>query len=57
MSKAPYLVSMMIGYISLSQEILWVRVFSFATENLPQSFSAVLTLYLLGIALGAIIGK
>jgi spermidine synthase len=45
------------GFLSLSQEILWVRIFSFANHSLPQAFASVLMIYLLGIALGAYIGK
>jgi spermidine synthase len=45
------------GFLSLSQEILWVRLFSFANYSLPQSFAFVLMVYLLGIAIGARIGK
>ncbi len=45
------------GFLSLSLEILWVRLFTFANHSLPQAFSFVLVFYLLGIALGAHIGK
>ncbi len=57
MSRFPLLLALSVGYISLSQEILWVRVFGFVNQGLPQAFAAVLALYLLGIALGANIGK
>jgi len=57
LKKFPLLLSLSIGYISLSQEILWIRVFGFTNQGLPQAFAAVLALYLLGIALGAMIGK
>ena len=46
-----------VGFLSLSQEILFVRVVSFAQGGTPAAFSLVLTLYLLGIAAGAAIGK
>jgi predicted membrane-bound spermidine synthase len=49
--------SLGIGFLSLSQEIAWVRVVSFAYGTLPHAFSFVLTNYLLGIAFGALIGK
>jgi spermidine synthase len=45
------------GLISLSQEILWVRLVGFAYGNPPQVFAFVLGLYLLGIAAGAHLGK
>lgn len=49
--------SLAIGFLSLSQEILWVRVVSFAYGTLPHAFSFVLVNYLIGIALGAAVGK
>ena len=49
--------SFSVGFLSLSQEILWVRLVSFATGGLPQAFGYVLGSFLVGIALGAIVGK
>lgn len=54
---AACLLSFFIGFLSLSIEILWVRIFSFANFSLPQAFAFVLTLYLVGIAIGSHIGK
>lgn len=45
------------GFLSLSLEILWIRVSSFTNHLLPQSFAFVLVFYLLGIALGAQLGR
>ncbi|WP_066455423.1 methyltransferase domain-containing protein [Castellaniella caeni] len=45
------------GFISLSEEIIWVRLISFAYESTPRAFAVVLTAFLVGIALGAIVGK
>jgi hypothetical protein len=53
----PWWLSFFIGFLSLSQEILWVRILGFAYGGLPQAFSFVLASYLLGIALGAAFGK
>lgn len=49
--------SFSIGFMSLGQEMLWFRIVSYEFSGTPQSFSFVLTLYLLGIAAGAILGK
>lgn len=49
--------SFSVGFLSLSQEILWVRLISFATGSLPQSFGFVLGSFLVGIAFGAVAGK
>lgn len=49
--------SFFVGFLSLSQEILFVRLISFAQGGTPPAFAIVLTLYLLGIALGAAVGK
>ncbi|OGA08044.1 MAG: hypothetical protein A3H33_11515 [Betaproteobacteria bacterium RIFCSPLOWO2_02_FULL_65_20] len=57
MNRAPHLLSFAAGFLSLSQEILWIRLFGFANESVPQALSFVLAAYLLGIALGARIGK
>jgi spermidine synthase len=42
------------GYISLSQEIIWIRVISYATGGKPDVFAHVLGFFLFGIAFGAI---
>lgn len=54
---AACLLAFMTGFLSLSLEILWIRLFGFANHSLPQAFAFVLIFYLLGIALGARIGK
>lgn len=53
----PWWLSFCVGFLSLSQEILFVRVISFAQGGTPPAFALVLTLYLLGIAGGAAVGK
>ena len=52
-----WILSMSVGFLSLSQEILWVRYAGFAYHAVPQAFSFVLAMYLLGIAAGAAAGK
>lgn len=52
-----HLLSFLMGFLSLSQEILWVRMASFIYAGAPQAFGIILALYLLGIALGAAWGK
>ena len=49
----PALLSFACGFASLSLEILWVRLYSFAHLSTPAAFGFVLMAYLLGIALGA----
>ena len=49
----PALLSFACGFASLSLEILWVRLYSFAKLSTPAAFGFVLMAYLLGIALGA----
>jgi len=53
----PWWLSFAIGFLSLSEEILWVRVMGFTYETMPPAFSFVLFCYLVGIALGAVLGK
>jgi spermidine synthase len=50
-------ISFVVGFLSLSQEIVWVRLVSFGHGGRPHSFSLVLTAFLLGIAVGALIGR
>ena len=52
-----YLLAFGVGFLSLSQEILFVRLVGFAFESTPESFAFVLVCFLLGIALGAHAGK
>lgn len=49
--------SFFIGFLSLGQEMLWFRIISYHFKGIPQSFAFVLTCYLLGISIGAYIGK
>lgn len=55
--RFPWWLSLMVGFLSLSQEILWVRLVSFNYRGIPHAFSLVLANYLIGIAIGAYIGK
>jgi spermidine synthase len=45
------------GFIALSYEILWIRVYSFATKGEPESFGFLLSAYLTGLALGALVAR
>lgn len=49
--------SAVVGFISLSQEILWMRVIGYATGGAPEVFGNVLGFFLVGIALGALLGR
>lgn len=57
MTRLAWFLSFSTGFISLSEEILWVRIVSFAFESTPRAFALVLTAFLGGIALGALCGK
>src|SRR6185436_14306925 len=46
-------VSFLAGYVALSYEILWYRVFSFASGGAAPTFALLLAAYLLGLAAGA----
>ena len=49
--------SLTVGFLSLSEEIVWVRVLGFAYQGQASAFAFVLTCYLVGIACGAAYGK
>mgnify|MGYP003948812963 FL=1 len=51
------LLAFLTGAISLSQEIIWVRVLSFATASRPETFAHTLGSFLIGIAIGAMVGR
>lgn len=57
MSRKAMLLSFLGGFLSLSIEVIWIRLFTFYTASIPQAFSFTLSLFLVGIALGAFIGK
>lgn len=56
-NQLAYLISFASGFLSLSLEILWMRIISFAAMSVPQAFSYTLALFLIGIAVGAHFGK
>lgn len=45
------------GFIALSYEITWIRVYSIGLKSLSSTFPLVLSMYLAGIALGSSVGK
>jgi MFS family permease len=45
------------GFIGLSYEILWYRLFAFAAGGTPQSFGLLLGFYLYGLAVGGVIAR
>lgn len=48
------LVTALAGYIALSYEMVWFRVFGFLTGGAPSSFGVMLGAYLAGVALGSL---
>lgn len=54
---AASLILAVLGYITLSQEILWYRLLGYMTANKPQVFGTMLSAYLMGIALGSMRAK
>jgi spermidine synthase len=45
------------GFVALSYEILWYRLFAFVTEGAPLAFGALLGAYLIGIAFGSFLSR
>ncbi len=52
-----YVLAFLVGFISLSQEILWVRAIGFSVAGMPQVFGHVLGFFLIGIALSSAFAK
>jgi spermidine synthase/MFS family permease len=48
---------MLVGYISLSQEILWYRLLGYLTGGRPQVFGMLLAAFLVGVAFGSLRAK
>ncbi|CAA6808679.1 MAG: Unknown protein [uncultured Campylobacterales bacterium] len=57
MKLMAFFISALVGFVSLSSEILWVRVISYSFFTLPQAFGLVLIIFLIGISLGSLYGK
>ncbi len=57
MASWAWALSLAVGFLSLSQEILWVRLLSFALQGASHAFALVLVLFLIGVAHGASVGK
>lgn len=55
--KVAIFLSFAVGFLSLSQEILWVRLLGFLSHGAPYILSIVISCFLLGIAVGAVWGK
>ncbi|QIM63244.1 hypothetical protein A1D29_08110 [Pasteurellaceae bacterium Orientalotternb1] len=57
MYKYAVLLSFLGGFLSLSIEVIWIRLFTFSSASIPQAFAFTLSIFLIGIAIGAFIGK
>jgi spermidine synthase len=55
--RMAFLSLMLVGYISLSQEILWYRLLGYLTGGKPQVFGMLLAAFLVGIAAGSLRAK
>lgn len=53
MMQAALIVSCLSGFVALSDELVWVRIMSYASSDRPSAFGVLLSMYLLGIAIGA----
>lgn len=51
------LLSFLGGFLSLSIEVIWIRLFTFSFASIPQAFAFTLSIFLIGIAIGSFIGK
>ena len=52
-----YTTSFLSGFLCLAIEIIWIRLISFTGMSAPHSFSYTLGMFLIGIALGALMGR
>ena len=52
--RLPLMLAALSGFVSLSYEILWARLFSFVSKGVAAAFGLLLGAYLLGLASGAL---
>ena len=52
-----YLLAAATGFVSLSQEIIWIKVVGSADHGRPETFAHALGFYLIGLAAGAFYGR
>jgi len=52
-----YVLAGVTGFLSISQETLWIKVIGSANDNRPETFAHALGFFLLGLALGALAGR
>lgn len=57
LSKQALFLSFASGFLSLSLEVIYIRLFGFYSGGLPQVFAFTLAMFLLAIAFGALYGK
>lgn len=57
MTKLAIILSFLSGFLSLALEVIWIRLFGFFSGGLPQVFAFTLAIFLLGIAIGSLVGK
>ena len=57
MKYLAWFIAFSMGYLSLSQEILWTRFIGFWLGGHPLAFSLVLCFFLAGVAVGSVFGK
>lgn len=57
MNKKAIALSFLGGFLSLSIEVIYIRILGFSLHSIPQAFSLTLAAFLLGIACGSLIGK
>lgn len=52
-----YVLAGVTGFLSISQETLWIKVIGSANDNRPETFAHALGFFLLGLAIGAAAGR
>lgn len=53
--RIAFIVTALSGFVALSYEIVWVRIYGFLTEGEAESFGLLLSAYLAGLALGGLL--
>ena len=56
-SRAVHTIAFLSGFVTLSLEVLWTRMFAQVLQNSVYTFSAILVLFLLCLALGALVAS
>ena len=55
--RIAFIATTLSGFVALSYEIVWIRIYGFLTGGEAESFGLLLSAYLAGLALGGLLAR